>query len=438
MRYPTTALGTLPTAVLALRETINLNWKTHDTARQMMMLTASPVAPVWIWRTALAHRYSYTGAHATGQARPHVLVATELITDDENPAFFLQADSSAARFAYVPPTSYAVTIKGVSSGATAGSVTILYSHWNGHEVRDGKQAFTIPVPANTAATTELEIPIGSASGHDNGWISLLTATPQGSGVAFTATTIEAGVVVYTSNNAYPAMLLPEISTNDVVLHNTRVNAAGLLVTNTSPEYYKNGTVSAARLTATGGGNAELTNPFDFVTMGSRIEATNRDLRYDGAAKDGIYTFFAPTEGSMDYSDYMPQTNGFDWKNTLGTVTKKGYLLNAADFGTVNFIRFNCDVTNGLTFKVRYDVHLEYITSSQLFNLGTPILQPTQFQAMCSAANSMVPFTENPLHIAELAALGKMLFDRFMPIVAPYARRAVKQAAGTADAWLARY
>lgn len=445
VRFPIVASGIEKTAVLPLRELVNLDWTppppdpalrslVPTVENQMFMLTYSPIVPVWTWKVENTHRYRFTCEGNQPGDNDAIEPSNGLVmsqTEDYVP--WMVHPKSNVWFAYVPPGHpFAITAIGFESGtAPCGLELSLTTIVKGHV--SAPIHMHIPLAASTAATTVTTFNVSVDAWKGRGsWINIVQVRPTGSAKYGPAS---AGCRLTVDTTAmsgwFPMMMTPDMRNVLPLLTSARTNAASLLITNTSPELYMNGTVVGGQI------KSAESDVFNIEHMKSKLETLNRELKYDGKARDGIYSYLPPnSKSALDFTDYAPSF--LKVSDLAGKDERQAALIYWEDFERVNVIRFTSNPEHGLTFKVRFDTHLEFATNSQIFSLQPAKLSPDQFSAMVLASASMVPFTENPLHVGQLAYLSKMLFDRFMPYAAPHLRQALKNATRAADDWLASY
>lgn len=435
MRFPYMAAGLQRTALAALRETITMNWTDHPAENQVAMLTYSPVCPVWTYRTIGEVRYRHQlSSTFTGAGDTIVPGNSDIYSDDDNYVPWMAHPTTNSWFAYVPSGhGFNLIVSDYVSGAGPSTceVEIITIAHGGHTT--APHQIIVPLQDNivTGSNHQSIHPVAATAFTKTHWLAISSVRFTGTAKVDTKTgTVPRVTIQVPSSTAlHPIVFCPD-SKLLPFMRQARVNAASLVVSNTSPEYYKNGTVVGGLLTST------EVDPFDIEAVKQALESLNRESRYDGPAKDGIYTYLPPANPSaLTFTDYAPPLQKFKLD---GTSPVQAALLNYGDFERVNYIRFTVDTTNSFTLKLRYDVHLEFVTRSQLFQVVGSRLDKKIFEDAMQASADLRPFTENPLHVAEFAALAKMLFNKLMPYAAPHLRQGVKGLAHAADQWLAQY
>jgi hypothetical protein len=188
----------------------------------------------------------------------------------------------------------------------------------------------------------------------------------------------------------------------------RTNAAALLMSNSGPPLYRNGTLRAARLYA-----GPDVDPFDMNGANTAITQVNEKLFHDGKCENGFYTFLSPTASSLRWSDY---TSTLDATDII--------VYDLTDFQTVNYMSANATPDNGgLRFQVELALHLESVTSSKVYNLAEPWVDQTDFNRVVVSSSAIKPFSDNPLHPV-LFGFGKRLLRAVLPFARAYSHRGV--------------
>jgi len=217
------------------------------------------------------------------------------------------------------------------------------------------------------------------------------------------------------NALLPAFPVYESNNSTIIYSGTRVNASGLLVSNTTPLNWRGGRIIASRLPT------NFLNVWNPVTLTQATQAAPKSKAYEGDATKGVYTWTVPDESDMRLADYNTTYNGFSGA-TLA--------CNLADFAFVNAVTYLGGVisqsgtsnTTVQTFCVEFDYTVEYVHNSQLIVSKVTPHFTQDYEAALKAIGGPPPFTENPLHIKALAALVHSLLSEAWPLFRP----AVKQ------------
>lgn len=435
LRFPYISAGLERTALSALREVQTLNWTDHSQDNQLMMLSYSPVCPIWTYQTMKDIRYRYMLSNSfTASGDTIVPGSGDILTDAENYVPWMAHPETQVWFAYIPSGhGFSIQVADFLSGAGPSTceVELIFIGHGGHITAPVQEIITLTdnVVANGGSVIH---PI-TATKYDNyNWIGISAVRFTGTAKVSNLTNGQPRVtfLIPPTTALHPAVMIPDAKLLPF-LRQARVNAASLLVSNTSPDYYKNGSVVGGLI------KANETDPFMIADVKQALESLNRASRYDGPAKDGIYTYLPPSNANaLTFTDYaIPGLKKF---KADGSAEEQCAVLHYGDFERVNYVRFMSDPKNTLTFKMRYDVHIEFVTQSQLFQVMGSKEDQMIFQKIMQASADLTPFTENPLHAAEFAAIAKALFNRLMPYAAPHLRKGVRSAAAMADNWLASY
>lgn len=212
----------------------------------------------------------------------------------------------------------------------------------------------------------------------------------------------------------PVFRPPEYNNSRVPYTKCRCNASAALFTNVGAALYKEGTILAARL------KSSEVNFYDFVE--NDINSTHPSLRYYGPLEKGLYTFSSPS-AENPISDRVYNIVSSD--SAMDVLTKP--LFDFQQVGTFNAIVFT-DLGSGTgstQLAVSAYTHIEFETTSALFNIGVSRAPLESLHAAEVALLTFGHFHENPIHWAALAAAAKSALRVVAPMVAPY----VKMAAG---------
>lgn len=218
------------------------------------------------------------------------------------------------------------------------------------------------------------------------------------------------------------MLLPlfpilERETLKSARESARVTAASLLITNTSTSMFKGGAFLGGRILSS------INNPFTVSEYSAVISNRAGSERYSGEGQLGLYSFTTPSKGSMTFSDY-----------SLTNLGEPSFQLD--DLEVCNIVNYAVNKTGTMTgdtgilqeFLCVMDYHMESRLTSQVFPLRLPTMKLQQYEDFLSAAASVVPFTENPLHIGALSAKLAQLFWSSAPYLVPLAQMAISKGA----------
>ncbi len=401
VRFPTTTLGAHKTAVWHVMANVqNTYGSSVVSPNQVFMLSHSPLCPVWGYKTkASGYSLNFTPTVPSGATSDMHLVANVFSDSDPVPCYPLKYDGKY--WLYIPTgVSFSVFITGLSgAGACVMSYSVITRFG---ESNDYVATFT----TNAGGTASFAIsPLGASK-----WVTLNNVD-----IGALTTTGTTGFKIDSINTLtgfWPIIKGPAIDDLTTPLENLRVNSAGLLVQNISAPLYRNGGVNAAIL------YYDETNVFQPADCKTKISTVNEALRFTGKAETGAYTYLIPSEASMNFTSYVSVPPGA----SSGAATI--LCQDLADYRDVNYITFDVDTSaSNFVTNLRLDIHYESITNSQIFNLGVPLIPYDEFVAVVTAASTLVPFTENPLHHV-LMQLGTKVLKNITPYLLPYAHNAV--------------
>lgn len=414
LRFPTQQLGANQTATFDLTKFIPVDYSAVTAPSQVFMLCSSPVSPVW-GTIARAARGDSNWSSDVPLGTSGVMLYTYNYFEDNNPIPCYPMRVEGLLYHYVPKGvtwSFGGGGHGGGGGAGTCEVTVRTLTRQG-EFR--QYIVTLAVAAGIWSKVE-------AAPAEGMWVSLVsieTALPSNNNVT-------AYVHTDAGTGFWPLMQCPSLGPLAPMLESMRVNSSALLLTNTTAQLYRNGDVVGGRVMG------RDVNVFDPAATKARIEGVNTKLRYSGAAEKGCYTFLTPSTASLNWSDYRG-----NWPANTNVAVPVVY--DPADFEYVNVVHFNCSVAGGgFTIKARHDMHLEVITDAEIYDLGVPQISYDEFAAVVTAASSIVPFTENPTHMAALGHLGRTVLTHLAPYLVPMGRMAVSKLAGTANRFLDRW
>lgn len=398
IRFPTAQLDTNKTAVWHLMSTKQLNYGSTSYPNQPLMLSHSPICPVWgSYNKNTSNYYGkwslVDATSATGDLANSVFLS-EFKDSDSVKCYPIQTADNACWVYFPEGALIRPTVTGLSG---SGTCAVIYEYME--KIGDttvGRSPITVTSGGGTGTditSTGLWLTVRS--------IELTTCTWTQSG------TIAFALPAATYQGFWPVMNGPALSDLTGPLQNMRVNAASLLAHNASAPLYRNGSVSAGKLLW------DSVNIWSPAAAIAKINEENESLRFFENAETGAYTYLVPSKDSLLYSDYIGVSD-------LGYP----YVQDAGDYKDVNYMSFNVESsTSPFLLALRYDVHLESITNSQLYHLGVPMIPYDEFAAVVAAAATLVPFTENPLHTV-LAALGVKVLKHLTPYLLPKAHNVI--------------
>lgn len=223
----------------------------------------------------------------------------------------------------------------------------------------------------------------------------------------------------------PVVVAPEIRNSYVPYTSVRANAAAVLFTNVTKVLDKEGTASAFRIPAnTTTGGYTMWQPAGYSTLMTNVVSRER---YFGAMEKGLYAYTLPDASAealrtcVDF-DMVPYQTG-----TQSTNHDCKCVFHLDGFDYANIIIFSDLADGDSTLAYTLDAHLEFRSSSSLFQLGfsTTPLETYHLAQMALAKQGC--FYENPLHLSMIARLIGSAVTTLAPIVRPYVYSAARAA-----------
>lgn len=207
----------------------------------------------------------------------------------------------------------------------------------------------------------------------------------------------------------PLTAPPEFTTS-YIWDNVRPTAVACLFSNVSAVMHKEGTISAARVC-----NREF--PAFDVPMWNSFAAVAPHERYFGPAEKGLYAFTLPDQDSETFRD----TRGLHWMADAGA---RGVLhAHLLAYSTCVLIK-DPDVTTTTTIAITLDRHIEFRSTSRIFNTSYSPVPLEAFHTAQMALARLGTLHENPVHLATIASLVSRAVQTVLPMITPYAYQAV--------------
>lgn len=209
-----------------------------------------------------------------------------------------------------------------------------------------------------------------------------TATFSGS----TSTQGTYNITPVSTTGFMPLVIPAEFANSQLPWYSTRTTAAALLGTNVSQVLNKGGTVLAGRVAP------QVVNPFSVPS--SYINSLHPAEKAFLPLETGVYTFAPPSTDLAEFWDYTLNTS-------TGALAAPLYRLDNTSLVNVMFLTATA-VAEQLAVNV--DWHVEFRTSSALFQIGlSPVTLETLHQAQIALA-TVGFFFENPEHKKILSAV----------------------------------
>jgi hypothetical protein len=322
------------------------------------------------------------------------------------------------------------TLLGGSTWAADPQLFLAYEQWRAPgETSVGSMPLATWSGANTTSVAS------TVAVSESGWYRPFTATETGA-----STTTQAFDVVLLVGGSVPTLgsagvgnwqayslgapganvyrLFPwsdpnEFATTPLPYYSTRTTAAAALFTNVTKIQNKEGTVMAARL------SPAVTNVWNFTS--ADLVAVHPAEKQLLSLETGFYTFCPPSTDLANFWDYTLNTSGGAAKCPIVRLDNTS-LVNAFVFS---------DPDGATSLAINVDYHLEFRTTSALWNIG---LSSMMLEALHAAQLSLVEvgfFFPNETHsqlktkvMPKLAtALGH--FASLAGVISPTAAKAMK-------------
>jgi hypothetical protein len=210
----------------------------------------------------------------------------------------------------------------------------------------------------------------------------------------------------------PQFFPPEFANSTIPYGRTRLNSSAALFTNVTAALSKEGTILAARL------KPSLVDMWTFTT--THVNSVHPRLRYFGPMEKGLYTFTTPSGNLSAFTDGWTTMT-----SNSPVVTTTRPIFDYKDYGLYNAFIFNDlgSAAVGTQLAVSCYAHIEFETTSSLFQTGVSTMTLESLHAAEVALLSFGHFHENPLHWAAIRAAATAALKIVAPMVAPYIKRA---------------
>jgi len=231
-----------------------------------------------------------------------------------------------------------------------------------------------------------------------------------SATTFTASTANRGTftgVTDTLNRLLPYTAPTEFYNSNLPWRSTRVTSVGLCLTNTSAVLNKQGSVLAGRITPTA---ANI-----FNVSYAQIQAVHPSEKALLPLEEGMYTYCPPTTDMGYFYDYT----------TDGVFTTPIPQFRLDNDAMANVFFLNDPNTVPPSFAINIDWHLEFRTTSSLFDLGVSTITLEQYHQALIVLMTHGYFFNNLDHIKLIKLLlrgGKALNEAFSPAPLRFAVR----------------
>lgn len=229
---------------------------------------------------------------------------------------------------------------------------------------------------------------------------------------------------------WPAYAPPQANVSLAPYTSCRVTALALLATNVSRVQVKQGTITGARFSSS--------TPSFFSAVPSMVNGVHPAERYYGAAENGAYIVAPPTQDSEEFIDAIYPGSALQGVTATGVPS---YSTNTAVY--VPIVKFNSDdpfmalfvaeelvTTEETLIAITVDIHLEFRTSSPLFQVGISTIPLETYHASQLVVAQSGYFYENATHWRELAGKIARLAAQAIPLLFPGTRVARVAAAAS--------
>lgn len=421
IRHPTYP-STRRTAVLGFQA---FQTVTAEIASGRGMLFNQPGIPLWQQglSTACNQNYVWSQNDGTWLSMPTTVATGDLLADtfelyDGTTANY-PFSSAATNYGYVAKDGnktyvyhpgglarFALTMKSVGVFPNPSIVTVGYARWLSVGEEAGFEASASYASSSVAETGQLDLPAG--------WYRPVTL--KGGWAFSTSGSAEYSLSFYGQGSNvtgyFPVMPLPaESSVTDVPYRTSRTTAVAVLFTNVTKALNKEGTVTAGRV------SPELYDPW---TMGdSVIGSLHPAEKYFGGLENGFYTYAAPGDLQGVFRDYFVQTSN-------GVLHPVLYLDSTSLFNAWRF----ADPDGATSLAVTLSYHVEFVTSSTIFNIGTASLPLEALHMAQIALLKYGFFFENPTHFGTLVKMIRSGLATATRAVMPYVPAALDVVAAT--------
>lgn len=330
-------------------------------------------------------------------------------------------DTSSTQAIYIPPSSTcSVRVFTGAAGGGSGLEVEVVSQVGGEEFTNtlllapdsGGFILSGTAGAPLSSGSEGFFPIGFS------WIRQIRTT-QTAPTAATTPLLQfgwctGGSVATPSGTAdlmVPFAMPPEFNNSTIPYGRSRVNASAALFTNVTAALSKEGTVLAGRL------KPAIVDPWNFSV--GHLNSVHPALRYFGPLEKGLYTFTTPSGNVSDFVDgwiTMPSPS-------LTNPTARP-LFGYVDIGVYNAMVFTDlgSSTAGTQLAVSGYTHIEFETTSSLFNIGVSTFPLETLHSTEVALLKFGHFHENPIHWSVLASAVRQAASYLAPVAAPYVKQ----------------
>jgi len=219
----------------------------------------------------------------------------------------------------------------------------------------------------------------------------------------------------------PAYSPPQVEVSTAPYTATRCTALTLLATNVSRVQIKQGTIKGARFSSL--------KPAFWSPVPGDVDGVHPAERYYGACENGLYMVAPPTQDSELFIQSVRTKQSLLSLSTTGSPT-----FNLA-YRNVPVVNFDTDdpflaafieeqpTVDETLMALTVDIHLEFRTSSPLFQVGISSIPLETYHASQLVVAQAGFFYENSTHWLQLAGRIAALASKVIPLVLPGTRLA---------------
>lgn len=217
----------------------------------------------------------------------------------------------------------------------------------------------------------------------------------------------------TSTMLMPVFKPPEYENSTVPYAAVRATATAALFTNVTAALSKEGTILAGRL------RPSAVEPDAFTV--ANINSVHPRLRYYGPLEKGLYTFTTPTSQDSVLSERVLAIGCTDASRTFDK-TRPAFSVDRSGYYNAFILTDTASNTAGTMIAASLYTHLEFESTSSLFQPGVSTYTLEQLHAAEVALLQFGHFHENPLHWAAIRAAATAALRVVGPMVAPYVQQ----------------
>lgn len=342
----------------------------------------------------------------------------------------------SSHFIHIPANStWSIIVTSTTSSAITAEVTVHYETWQAPgEVTTARAAEMTTVTLNRGVALETSI-VQTLTGiwvrpshvqmvwasNSVPWKDVqVTIVWSARGTTYTPSATTRGSLAFLTAGGNLVTLFPlcepnEFANSRLPWFATRTTAASMLGTNVTQLLNKGGTVLAGRF------SPAVQNPWAVTT--ATINTLHPAEKAFLPLETGVYTYVPPSTDLQEFYDYTSTANG--------TLAPAVPVFNLANNAMYNVLAITA-TSVAETLAVTIDWHIEFRTSSALFNIGTTTMSLEGLHQAQLILNELGFFFDNPDHktiLMSLVSKAKKYIPKVIGMVNPVAgglaRRAIK-------------